>query len=100
MNIPSTEIKRKVFHNLSLVYMAMYAFLPRWVVLPILGVVLLGVGTLEFLRLRRPELNAWLLQKFGGIHRPSEIVQPSGIFWTLFGCWSTMLIFDYRKVVL
>jgi hypothetical protein len=81
MLIPPAEIKRKLFHNLALVYLAIYAVLPRMVTLAILGVCLIAVGVVEFLRLRRPELNHWLLQKFGGLHRESEIMQPSGVFW-------------------
>jgi dolichol kinase len=100
MHIPYAEIKRKLFHNLSLIYVAAYGLLPRTVTLAILGVALLAVGVIEFLRLRRPELNAWFLGKFGGIHREAEVLKPSGIFWTLFGCWLTMLIFDSRRVVL
>jgi dolichol kinase len=87
------EIKRKIFHHLSLVYLFLYALLPRWLSIPFLGLVLALVGALEFLRLRRPEINAWLIGKFGGIHRESEVMSPSGIFWTLLGCWLTMIIF-------
>jgi dolichol kinase len=100
MAIPSSEIKRKIFHHLSLVYMAMYAFLPRTLVLIVLGIALAGLAAVEFLRLRRPELNAWFLQKFGGIHRPHEVSGPSGIFWMLLGCWLTMLIFASKAIVI
>lgn len=94
------ELKRKAFHHLSLVYMLMYAFLPRAVVLTILFVALAVVGLVEFLRLRRPELNAKLLERFGGMHRLHEITEPSGIFWTLLGCWLTMFIFTNKRIVL
>src|SRR5258707_229325 len=100
MAISSRELKRKLFHNLSLVYLAMYAFLPRWLALSSLGLVLGIVSIVEFLRLRRPELNAWFLRKFGGLHRESEIMQPSGIFWTLLGCWLTMAVFTSKRIVL
>src|SRR5262249_6859395 len=52
------------------------------------------------IRIRRPEVNAWFLGKFGGIHRESEVMSPSGIFWTLFGCWLTIVIFTNKKIVL
>src|SRR5262245_26955973 len=90
MTLPA-EIKRKVFHQLSLLYLLMYAFLPRAVTLALLGTVLAVLAAVEFLRLRRPELNAWFLSRFKGIHRDSEVVRPSGIFWTLAGCWLAML---------
>jgi dolichol kinase len=99
MDLLQTEIKRKAFHHLSLLYMGMYALLPRVVTLCLLGVILLGVSVVEFLRLRRPELNDWFLKKFGGVHRDHEIMQPSGIFWTLLGCWMTMLVFTNKRIV-
>lgn len=80
--------------------MAMYAFCPREFTLGVLFAALVGVGVIEFLRLRRPELNAWLLGKFGGIHRSHEVTQPSGIFWALLGCWLTMFVFTNRRIVL
>jgi dolichol kinase len=92
------EIKRKLFHHLSLVYMILYAVLPRWAMILLLGLALLGAGIVEFLRLRRPEINAWLLEKFGGIHRDAEIMAPSGIFWTMAGCWLTMVVFVDKLV--
>jgi dolichol kinase len=100
MAISRNEIKRKVFHHLTLIYMALYAFSPRWLALGLLGISLLIVGALEFLRLRRPEINAWFLARFEGIHRESEIMHVSGIFWTLLGSWLTMLVFDNRRIVL
>jgi dolichol kinase len=100
MVISTSEIKRKLFHHLSLVYMILYAATPRWLSVWLLFVLLLIVSMVEFMRLRRPELNAKLLKKFGGIHRPTEIMGPSGIFWTLLGCWLTMLVFTNKRIVL
>ncbi len=92
------EVKRKVFHHLSLVYLLLYAILPRWVTLLLMGIAVVGVGIFEFLRLRRPEVNAWILGKFSGIHREHEVLEPSGVVWTLLGCWMTMLIFVDRLI--
>src|SRR5689334_10719840 len=100
MPITTSEIKRKVFHHLSLLYIGLYVLVPRFVALSVMLAALLIVSTVEFLRLRRPELNAWLLQKFGGIHRRHEIMQPSGIFWGLLGCTGVMLIFTNKNIVL
>src|SRR3954468_11567800 len=100
MEIGSHELKRKLFHNLSLMYVATYAFLPRTVALLLLSIILLALAIVEFLRLRRPEINAWLIARFGGIHRESEVHNPSGVVWTLLGCWLTMLVFDSRRIVL
>jgi dolichol kinase len=95
-----TEIKRKLFHHLSLIYMILYALFPRMISLWFFFIVLVLLGFVEFVRLRRPELNAWFLKKFGGLHRPTEIMAPSGIFWTLLGCWLTMLLFISKAVVI
>ena len=100
MAITRAEIKRKLFHNLVIVYMLAYAFLPRWATLTILGTALVIVGIIEFIRLRRPEVNAWFLSKFSGIHRDSEVMKPSGIFWTLLGSWLTIFVFPERRIVL
>ena len=95
-----SELKRKAFHNLSLFYMGIYWALPRIVSLSLFGFVLALLAVGEFIRLRRPEINAWLLQKFGGIHRESEVMGYSGIFWTLLGCWLTMLVFTNKSIVI
>jgi len=77
-----------------------YWVTPRWFSTSLLGLVLLVLGGVEFVRLRRPEVNAWFLAKFGGIHRESEVMSPSGIFWTLLGSWLTMVVFTNKKIVL
>jgi len=96
----STEIKRKIFHHLSLIYLLIYAFLPRRFSVWILFAALVILSGVEFIRLRRPEVNAWFLERFRGIHRPSEILGLSGIFWTLLGCWLTMVVFTNKRIVL
>lgn len=96
----SGEIKRKAFHHLALIYMILYGLLPRWLSVWFFLLVLIFAGGVEFIRLRRPEINDWVLKKFGGIHRPAEIMGPSGIFWTLLGCWVTMVVFTNKRIVL
>jgi dolichol kinase len=66
----------------------------------LLGVAMAILSVIELIRIRRPEVNAYFLAKFGGIHRESEVLALSGIFWTLLGCWATMLIFTNKKIVL
>lgn len=96
----TAEIKRKLFHHLSVLYILIYWILPRWAALTIMTIAMVALAAIEFIRLRRPEVNEWFLKKFGGIHRPEEIMAPSGIFWTLLGCWATMVIFAGKRVVL
>ncbi len=94
------ELKRKAFHHLALLYLIFYWLLPRSVCVLLLGIVFVLLAITEFLRVRRPEINAWFLGKFGGIHRESEVLNFSGIYWTLLGCWATMLIFTNWRIVM
>jgi dolichol kinase len=100
MDISSSELKRKAFHSLSILYLLLYAVFPRAIAVGVMTVALLAVGIAEFLRLRRPEVNAWFLKKFGGIHRAEEVMQLSGVFWMLLGCWLTMVVFASKAIVL
>ncbi len=96
----TTETKRKIFHQLALVYMLVYALLPRWAAVWLLFLGILLVGTVEFLRIRRPEVNARFLSGLGNIHRPEEVLKLSAVFWTILGCWLTMVIFAEKRIVL
>ena len=80
--------------------MGFYAFAPTWLCTFVLGLSLLVVSAVEFIRLRRPEVNAHFLKVFGGVHRPAEILSPSGIFWTLAGSWLTMVLLAEKTLVL
>lgn len=94
------ELRRKLFHFLGIPYALLYVLLPRRAALVLFGIAVGLAVLLEFWRLRRWEANAWLLERFGGIHRPEEISQPSGIFWTLLGTWLTLVVFTNQKIVL
>jgi len=96
----SAELRRKLFHHLSFGYMAIYAFTPGWFSIGFLGLLLFMVSAVEFIRLRRPEVNDGLLKIFGGLHRPTEILAPSGIFWTLAGSWLIMVLLEEKTLVL
>jgi len=94
------ELKRKVFHFLSLIYALGYFFLDRTVILRVLSVLLVIEAVVEFGRFFAPKLNSKLVGMFGGIHRGEELLKPSGIFWTLLGSLTTMGLFRDRTVVL
>jgi len=66
----------------------------------VVGVLLLIVSILEATRLRIPSFNETLLRFFGGIHREEELRRPSGILWTLAGCFLTIFLFHDRDIVL
>ncbi len=94
------EIKRKLFHALSLVYAAGFYFLGKEPVLKILVPILIVVGIVESARLLFPKFNQAIMPLFGGIHRESEMTKFSGIFWTLLGCILTIWIFKDPKIIL
>ena len=94
------ELKRKVFHCLSLVYLAAFHLLGRWDSAWILAGWILVEGTVEALRLHHPRFNEALMKVFGGIHRPSEEGRVSGVFWTSLGCLAAIVLFgDHPKAV-
>jgi len=88
------EVKRKVFHCLSLVYLAAYHLLGAPITTVLLSVWVVVEGGLEAARLRDPRLNSFLMRFFGGIHRPGEESRVSGVFWTSLGCLATVVFFS------
>ncbi|MFA6030208.1 MAG: hypothetical protein WC969_10165 [Elusimicrobiota bacterium] len=90
------ELLRKIFHFLSLVYLAAFLLLGRGTTLVLLGLWILVEGGLELARLARPGLNEALMRVFGGIHREKESAQVSGVFWTSLGCWLSVLCWGAR----
>ncbi|MBL8023611.1 MAG: hypothetical protein JNK54_04940 [Elusimicrobia bacterium] len=90
---------RKLFHLLSAGYAVLYVQAGREKTLWILGGAAVMGALLEALRLRLSTLNQWLLGWFGGIHREKEVRQPSGIFWTITGCFWTALLVPEPDIV-
>lgn len=77
------EIKRKIFHFLSLVYALTYHFLGREETLKILVPILILEGIIEFGRLYFPAVNLKIIGLFGGIHREEETRRAFGLFLKL-----------------
>lgn len=98
--LPQDEIRRKSFHLLSLLYILAYWVLPRDFVLVGLGALIVVVIFGEILRLRIPAFNERLLGILGGVHRDEEVNSFSGLPWTLFGSFLTILIFPNKTIVL
>ena len=94
------ELFRKLFHSLSLVYLAAYHVLGVFWFLWAMGVFIVLAGILETARLRKPEMNATLIRWFGGIHRPAEEKKFSGIFWTSVGCFFTVMAFGDSPAII
>lgn len=96
MSAWQAELGRKAFHFLCLAYLACFHWLGRPRTLVLLGAWMGVIVVVETLRLRRPEVNAFLLRTFRGIHRPHEAEKVSAIIWTSLGCWLTFLLFGDR----
>lgn len=79
------EGKRKLFHLLGVVYVLMYLWWGRALFIRVLVLAIAVGAAVEWLRLRHPPINRWILTRFGDIHRPKETTGPSGIFWTMGG---------------
>jgi dolichol kinase len=88
------------FPHFPIVYTLLYALLPRAISVPLMTVWTVGFGIGEFIRIRRPEVNARFLQGWKEFYAPSEILTPSRFFWAALGCWTTLMIFNGSKIVL
>jgi dolichol kinase len=97
---PEEEVKRKIFHQLTLIYIATYWFAPREFVLWAMGVTIILVLITELIRLNIPAVNNLMLFRMGGVHRASEINNISGLPWTLAGSLLTMLFFHDKNIVM
>lgn len=91
---------RKLFHSLSAGYAVLYAVAGREWTLGVLGGGVVFGAVLETVRLRNGGFNQWLIGRFAGIHRDKEVHRPSGIFWTLLGCFLTALLVSERDIVI
>jgi dolichol kinase len=94
------ECGRKLFHMLSLVYLAAYHLIGYPRVLGWLFSWMLVVGAVETARLYKGGLNDWLFSLFKGLSRPEERGHFSGIFHTTAGVLVIVLFFgDFPRVV-
>jgi dolichol kinase len=80
-----TEIKRKLFHMVGMVYVAGVITLPRPAFLILMLSVLLGISCFEAVRLKNQKFNNWLLGKVGDYFRFSEENRPTSMLWMAFG---------------
>jgi dolichol kinase len=99
VGIPKDEIKRKAFHLLSLIYVFGYWYLPKTIVLFGLGMAIIIVILLEYLRFKIPKLNDFFKNNFKGFYRPQEANKISGIIWTLSGAFVAILLFSNKTIV-
>lgn len=79
------EIKRKLFHLTSIVYVLGLVYFERRFYVSLLFVAAAAVFLLEVLRLHSPVVGGWLNRWFGSLMRPHEQRRFSGLFWMLIG---------------
>ncbi|MBI4051607.1 MAG: hypothetical protein HY400_03790 [Elusimicrobia bacterium] len=94
----SREIKRKAFHLLTLVYLGIYLHWDLGESLFLLGIWVIFVTLMEFVRLAFPAFNRRLLAPFRSFHRREEETGPSAIFYTSLGCWVTIFLFGQNRL--
>lgn len=87
-----SEIKRKFFHLIALIYVLGVIMLPRDRYLLLLSSALLIELALEVSRLRIPSFREWFMRGFGRLLRPEESNQLTGVFWMLLGVLVTVAI--------
>ena len=97
---PKDEIKRKIFHILTLIYVVAYWFLPKNIVLSGLFIAIIVVLIGEFIRARNEKFNIFILKVLGGVHRKSEEHKISGLPWTLAGAFIAIFLFSEKIFVL
>jgi dolichol kinase len=98
-SIPKDEIKRKLFHLLSLTYAFGYWYLSKKFVVLCLVVAIIIVALLEYSRLKVPAFNDFFKNNFGGFYRHEEANKISGVIWTLLGALLAILIFPNKYMV-
>jgi dolichol kinase len=97
---PKDEIKRKLFHFLSLIYAAAFWYLPKFYVLAGLAVMIILTIIIEITRRFNKRFNDAMLKIFSGIYRKSEEHKIAGVLWTLIGAFITIIVFDDKTCVL
>jgi dolichol kinase len=100
VGVPRDEMKRKVFHLLSLIYVFGYWYLSEITVVCGLAIAIVIVVLFEYLRFKILRLNNFFKNNFKGFYRPEEADKISGLTGTLSGALLAILIFPNRYMVL
>lgn len=86
------ELKRKLFHQLTLMYLAAYAFIDRPHMLPLLGGWVSLIAAIEIFRLKSKRGKELAQKFFGGIIRAKEANRFSGAFYVSLGVFLTIAL--------
>ncbi|MFN0117450.1 MAG: diacylglycerol/polyprenol kinase family protein [Elusimicrobiota bacterium] len=79
------EIKRKLFHFTSFIYVLGLVYCPRHIFIIIILLVLLSEIMIEYLRLKNTFFRTLFLKYFGSLIREHEREHFTGVFWMLLG---------------
>lgn len=93
------EFKRKAFHLLSLIYLAVYLKLGHPLALYLLAGWMFLVAAVETARLKSPAVRNYFQSVFGGIIREKETGRYTGTFYTTLGSLVTLFFFGTRPVI-
>jgi dolichol kinase len=97
--IQKNEIKRKLIHLLSIIYVICYIYYDKTITLVGLAVVIFIVIVFENIRLKSKNINNFL-KKIDGFYRFNEINKFSGLIWTLLGSFITILLFNNKHIII
>ncbi|MDR1401262.1 MAG: hypothetical protein LBI98_03040 [Endomicrobium sp.] len=98
-DIPKDEIKRKIFHLLSLVYIFGYWYIPKIMIILGLSIAIVVVIFFEYFRFKNRRFNNFFKNNFKGFYRPEEADRISGLLGTLSGALLTILMFHNKHMV-
>lgn len=97
----SDTLKRGLFHVFGILSVVVAAlFLPRTVLLIVLGAVTLIAFALELIRLKVPAVNRWFLSFFKPLLRKEEASRLTGTGYSLAGALIAFLVFPRDIAVL
>jgi len=97
--IPKDEIKRKIFHLLSLIYIIGYWYISKVVIICGLLSAIVMVVFFEYFRFKNLKFNNFFKDNFKGFYRPEEADGISGLIGTLSGALLTVLMFHNKYMV-
>ncbi len=94
-----TELKRKLFHQSGLLYLAGYWVLGPGTAAVAMAGMAVAFGVFELLRLRVPRVGALVNRYFGGILRAKEANRVTGSFYVTLGAAAVMLLFGSHPAI-
>lgn len=87
-----SELRRKLFHLTSLIYVVGLIYIPRKTYAVVLGSLCVAVFLVETARLKNPNWQARIHRIFGALMRAKEEKKYSGLFWMLVGVTITVVL--------